>query len=64
MDYGGKDVMAPTLLPDARIVFILDSYEIVMVHGAYLIGVHEAGNLAFGLDLAVRLKRMIEEPSQ
>jgi hypothetical protein len=64
LDYGGEELVAPASLPDARIVTILDSYEIVVVHGAYLIGVHEAGSLAFGLDLAVRLKRMIEEPSQ
>jgi hypothetical protein len=64
MDYGGEQLVAPASLPDARIVTILDSYEIAMIHGAYLIGVHEASSLAFGLDLAVRLKRMIEEPSQ
>jgi hypothetical protein len=64
MDYGGEELVAPASLPDARMVNILDSYEIVMVHGAYLIGVHEASSLAFGVDLTVRLKRMIEEPSQ
>lgn len=64
MDFGGEKLIAPDALPDARIATILDSYEIVMAHGAYLIGVHEASTLAFGLDLAVRLKRMIEESSQ
>jgi hypothetical protein len=64
MDYGGEELVAPDVLPGARMVNILDSYEIVMVHGAYLFGVHEASTQAFGLDLAVRLKRMIEEPSQ
>lgn len=64
IDYGGKELVAPDSLPDARMVTILDSYEIVMVHGAYLVGVHEASTRAFGLDLAVRLKRMLEESSQ
>jgi hypothetical protein len=64
MDYGGEELVTPASLKDARIVTILDSYEIVMVHGAYLIGVHEASTLAFGLDLAARLKRRIEESSQ
>lgn len=64
IDYGGEELVAPDSLPDARMVTILDSYEIVMVHGAYLVGVHEASSRAFGLDLAVRLKRMIEESSQ
>lgn len=64
IDYGGEELVAPNSLPDARMVTILDSYEIVMVRGAYLVGVHEASNRAFGLDLAVRLKRMIEESSQ
>lgn len=64
IEYGGKELVAPDSLPDARMVTILDSYEFVMVHGAYLIGVHEATTRAFGLDLAVRLKRMIEGSSQ
>lgn len=64
MDYGGEELVAPASLTGARIVTILDSYEIAMVHGAYLIGVHEASTLTFALDLAVRLKHMIEEPSQ
>ena len=64
MDYGGKELVTPDSLPDARIVTILDSYEIVMVHNEYLAGVHEASTQAFGLDLAVRLKRMLEESSQ
>lgn len=64
MDYSGEELVAPASLPDARMVAILDSYEIALVHGAYLIGVHEASSLAFGLELAVRLKHRIEEPSQ
>jgi hypothetical protein len=63
IDYGGEELEAPDVLPHARIVTILDSYEIAMVHGAYLIGVHEASSRAFGLDLAARLKRMMEESS-
>jgi hypothetical protein len=64
VDYGGEELAAPDLLPDARMVTILDSYELAMVHGAYLIGVHEASSRAFGLELALRLKRVMEESSQ
>jgi hypothetical protein len=63
IDYGGEELEAPDGLPQARMVTILDSYEIAMVHGVYLIGVHEASSRVFGLDLAARLKRMMEESS-
>jgi hypothetical protein len=61
IDYGGEALEAPEVVPNVRMVTILDGYEIAMVHGAYLIGVHEASSRAFGLDLAVRLKRRMEE---
>ncbi len=64
LDFGGEELAAPDTLPGARVATILDSYEIVMADGAYLVGVHEASTLAFGLDLAVRIKRMIEESPQ
>ena len=61
MDYGGEALDAPSALPDLQIVTILDSYEMVLVQNAYLIGVHEASTLDFGIELAGQLKRMIAE---
>lgn len=61
MDYGGEALAAPSSLPDIQVVTILDSFEIVLVQDAYLIGVHEASTLDFGILLAGQLKRMIME---
>ena len=63
MDYGGEELTPPPSLPSAKIVTILDSYEIVLVHGDILIGVHEATTRDFGQELAARMKRTIEESS-
>lgn len=63
-EFGGETVQAPDHLPDnlkdARIVLILDNYEIAMVQGEYLFGVHEATDLEFGLALAAGLQQSIE----
>jgi hypothetical protein len=66
-EFGGETVQAPDHLPDqvkdARIVLILDNYEIAMVQGEYLFGVHEATDLEFGLVLAAALQQSIEGPA-
>jgi hypothetical protein len=63
-EFGGETVQAPEHIPenlkDARIVLILDNYEIAMVQGEYLFGVHEATDLEFGLALAAGLQQSIE----
>lgn len=70
-EFGGQTVQTPDHLPghppdylpdylkDARIVLILDNYEIAMVRGEYLFGVHEATDLEFGLALAAGLRQSI-----
>jgi hypothetical protein len=59
MDYGGEALDAPSAPPDLQVVSILDSYEIVWVQDTYLIGVHEASTLDFGIELAGQLQRTI-----
>jgi hypothetical protein len=59
LDFGGEKVAAPAELQGAGIVLILDNYEICLVQGVYLIGVHEATSLEFGLGLVKQIQRNI-----
>ncbi len=59
-EYGAETLAPPAQHPAARIAFILDNYEVVMVTGPYLFGVHEASSLDFGLKVAARLRQTIE----
>jgi hypothetical protein len=61
LDYGGEVLQSPVAPAQARLVTILDSFEIVFTHGPYLIGVHEATTLEFGLEVADQLGRSIAE---
>lgn len=63
LDYGGERLASPAAPVQARLVTILDSFEIVLTHGPYLIGVHEATSLDFGLEVADQLGRSIAEHS-
>jgi hypothetical protein len=58
-EYGAETIAPPDHLPAARIALILDNYEMVMVTGPYLFGVHEASSLDFGLKVAARLRQTI-----
>ncbi len=63
-EYGAEPIDPPNDLPSARIAFILDNYEIAMVHGPYVYGVHEASSRDFGLKVVRQLQRAIEEISR
>ncbi len=60
-EYGGEMVTPPAELKDAEVVTILDNFEIVLVQGRYLVGVHEATHLDFGADVTARLRQMVME---
>lgn len=64
LDFGGEEVVPPADMQGAGIVFILDNYEVSLVRNDYLIGVHEAANLEFGLDLVRQLQRNIDGGGQ
>jgi hypothetical protein len=55
LEFGGSEIASPSGPRGVRGVSILDNYEICLVRGAYLIGVHEATNLEFGMRLVERL---------
>lgn len=59
LDFGGEAPAPRADLPNVRIVMILDNYEICTVQGEYLIGVHEAANLEFGLKLVKQIQHNI-----
>jgi hypothetical protein len=59
LEFGGADIAPPSGPQGARGVSILDNYEICVVRGKYLIGVHAATNLEFGMRLVEQLQRNI-----
>ena len=59
MEFGGEKMDPPAVLKDAVLISILDTYEIAMVQGRYLFGVHEATHLDFGVALAEGLRQTI-----
>ncbi len=61
LEYGGEPVAAPAGLDDARIVNILDTYEIALSHGTFVLGVHEAADRGQALELAARLLARVRE---
>lgn len=60
-DYGGETVAHSKTWANVKVQTILDNYEIVWVQGEYLLGVHEATDLDFGLALADRLRQAVRE---
>ncbi len=59
IDFGGREVAPPVDFQGARIVFILDNYEISMVQDNWVFGVHESTSLEFGLGLIEQLQHNI-----
>jgi hypothetical protein len=61
LTYGGQKIEEPLQIKDARIIKILDTYEIVFSCGPYLAGVREAADLHPAKTLAKRLYQQIKE---
>jgi hypothetical protein len=59
LEFGGTEIAPQDGQQRGRGVFILDNYEICLARGEYLIGVHEATNLEFGMRLIEQLQRNI-----
>jgi Family of unknown function (DUF6599) len=59
LKFGGREIPPPPDAQGVRAVSILDNYEICLARGDYLIGVHEATDLDFGLGLVKQLQRNI-----
>lgn len=59
VENGGEDAPLEVTLPDAYLVKIFDTFELVFVHEDYLAGVHEADSKASAEELASSLKKAL-----
>jgi hypothetical protein len=59
--FGGKPAESDPPIKGARIIHILDTYEIIFSHGPYLAGVREAADKKQAQELATRLLDRIKE---
>lgn len=61
LSFGGEKQSSNPLLPYAKIVMILDTYEIIFSQGFYVAGVREASDMAQAIQLAVMLKKRLSK---
>jgi hypothetical protein len=61
LTFGGQNIEAQLLIKDARLIKILDTYEIVFSHDSYLAGIREAASIDHAKMLATRLFNRILE---
>ena len=59
--YGGKNIEEKLPIKNARLIKILDTFEIVFFHDSYLAGTREAATINQAKTLAVRLYHRIKE---
>jgi hypothetical protein len=62
--FGGKTVESDLGIKTAKMIDILDTYEIVFSHGPYLAGVREAADQQTAQELAMQLFNRIKEASR
>lgn len=58
---GYKDIRPPGAPADLTILGFDDSFEIIMVQGRFVAGVHDATSTAAALDLAARLQQVLKK---
>ena len=61
--YGGQNIEEKLPIKDARLIKILDTFEIVFSHGSYLAGIREAPTIDEAKMLAIELNHRIKEGS-
>jgi hypothetical protein len=61
LSFGGEKQASSPLLADAKIVMILDTYEVIFSQGFYVAGVREASDIAQAINLAVMLKKRLSK---
>ena len=61
--YGGQHIETQLPIKGARLIEILDTYEIVFSHGSYLAGIREAATIDEAKMLAIGLYHRIKEGS-
>ena len=62
--FGGKTAESDLAIKTAKMIYILDTYEIVFSHGPYLAGVREAADQQPAQELAMQLFNRIKEASR
>lgn len=63
MNFGGQAIETRIPIEDAQLVEILDTYEIIFSHGAYMAGVREAVNIDQAKALVMQLFNRLKEVS-
>ncbi len=61
LTYGGQNIEETLPIKDARLIKILDTFEIVFSHDSYLAGIREAATVNQAKTLAIRLYHRINE---
>lgn len=61
MAYGGKSMKPGVTIKGARIVEIMDTYELIFTHGPYLAGIHETTDKKQAENLANILNKRLNE---
>jgi hypothetical protein len=64
MAFGGATVASDLAIPGAKMIHILDTYEVVFSHGPYLAGVREAPEKQAAQKLALQLFNGIKEAAR
>jgi len=59
--YGGQNIEEKLPIKDARLIKILDTFEIVFFHDSYLAGIREASTINQAKTLTIRLYHRIKE---
>lgn len=60
LNFGGQNIDRPLPIKNARIIEILDTYEIVFSYGPFLAGVREAASVDLAANLAIQLFNQIK----
>lgn len=63
MAFGGSATESDLAIPSAKVIYILDTYEVVFAQGPYLVGAREAAAQQPAQDLALKLHKRIKEAS-
>ncbi len=58
---GGEDVSLTVPIPDAWVVKVFDTFEVVFIHDSYLGGVHEAERKDLAEELTLKLKKALSQ---
>lgn len=64
MAFGGSAAESNLAIPSARVIFILDTYEVVFSYGPYLVGVREAAAQQPAKEMALQLYNRIKEATR